>query len=606
MRIRKLKNTFAEWLNRVLYESKGKAYVSVRSITFLSSLVAMALLIYSIGFELTPYERRQVFYGLDIIFGIFVLTYLVRWLYSFRRADFLDRHRFEGFLMLTILVNGISGYIFGYHLVPEILDALGAGNSTGLYQAVIAVFMFLLLVYEFVVASQRVAHLNLRPAAALILSFILLITLGTGLLMLPNMTIEPGGMPFLKALFTSVSACCVTGLIVVDTATYFTLQGQITLLILIQLGGLGILSFATFFTLFLREGVGIRHQVMLQDFLSSESLMTARGLLRHIITLTFLIEFIGFIFVYLTWGDVPFASTSQKVFFSIFHAVSAFCNAGFSLYSNGLYEVPVRTAYVLHIVIAGLVILGGIGFPVIADILSPSRLRYRFNNPWKDWELGTKIAVYVSAALLAVGTIGFYFLERNNTLAGQNFMEALITSFFQSTITRTAGFNTIDFSAIGVPTVLMCTFLMFIGASSGSIGGGIKTSTFFLISASAIATVRGKMKIEIGRKFISNNLVFRALSIFVFAVGYNIIATFILTITEPGMNFMDLFFEQVSAFGTVGLSTGITAQLSEMSQIVIIMSMFIGRIGTLTFVLAFSSRVISRSYRYPKAHLMVG
>ena len=607
MKFSRLKNNIAETLNHLLYGSRDRAYSSIRTITFISSVAAMGLLIYSFGFPLTPHERRQLFYGFDIVFAIFVVAYLIRWLYAFRRTEFVKKHFFEGILMAIILINGISGYVFGYHIVPELLARANIEDPLSFYQATVTIFIIVLLFYEVGIAGSRLSNLNIKPAVAFLLSFLILILIGTGVLMMPEMTVRPGSMPFLEALFTSTSAVCVTGLIVVDTATYFTTTGQTVILVLIQLGGFGILSFASFFTLFLGRGVGIRHQAMLQDFLSSESLLTAKSLLGKIIIITLTIEFIGFIFIFLTWGnEVEFESVGQKLYFSLFHSVSAFCNAGFSLFSNGLYQGLVREAYIMQLVVCALVILGGIGFPVIQDILSISRLRDRLRNPWKDWQLGTKIAVYVSIALLAFGTIAFYLLERNNTMANLTFMEALVTSFFQSTITRTAGFNTVDFSELRLPTYLIVIFLMFIGGSSGSIAGGIKTSTFYLVFASAIATIRGKLRLEIGRNYIGNSLLFRALSIFAFAVGFIALGTLLLTIFEPGMKFIDLFFEEVSAFGTVGLSTGITGNLSSYGRIVIIVSMFIGRIGTITFAIAFVSRVGTQSYKYPKAHIMVG
>lgn len=607
MKLSKLKNTIAENLNHFLYGSRERAYTAIRTITFISSIAAFGLLTYRFGFTLSPQEERQIFYGLDLVFAIFVVAYLVRWLYAFRRTDFLRKHLFEGILIVIILVNGISAYGFGYQLIPELLARAGIDEPVPFYQGALTLFIFILLFYEVAVAGTRLSALQVKPAAAFLLSFLFLIIIGTGLLMMPNMTIRPGSMSFLEALFTSTSAVCVTGLIVVDTATYFTFNGQLIILILIQLGGFGILSFASFFTLFLGQGVGIRHQAMLQDFLSSESLLTARGLVRKIVVITFSIELLGFIYIYMTWGkEVTFQSWQQKVFFSAFHSISAFCNAGFSLFSNGLYEGVVRGSYIMQLGIVALVILGGIGFPVIQDIFSISRMRERLENPWKDWKLGTKVAVYVSAALLAFGTVTFYLLERNNTMADLTFMEALITSFFQSTIARTAGFNTVNIAELRLPTYLIIIFLMFIGGSSGSIAGGIKTSTFYLVFASAIATIRGKLRLEIGNNYIGNTLLFRALSIFVFAVGAIALGTLLLTISEPGMDFIDLFFEEVSAFGTVGLSTGITSELNNISRIIIIISMFIGRIGTITFAIAFVSRVSTQNYQYPKGHLMVG
>jgi trk system potassium uptake protein len=350
----------------------------------------------------------------------------------------------------------------------------------------------------------------------------------------------------------------------------------------------------------------LKHQSMMKDVLSSESLHTAKDLLKQIIIITIIIEVVGFFMIYFTWGDVEFRSIGQKIFFSAFHAVSAFCNAGFSLYSDGLYEPAVRGAYILHLVIIGMVILGGIGFGTIQDLFYPSALKNRLDNPWKDWKTSTKIAVFTSGFLLILGMVIFYILEKDNTLKDMNFVEAVITSFFQSGTTRTAGFNTVDIGALRLPTLLIFVFLMFIGGSSGSVAGGIKTSTFYLIVVSVVATIRGKLKIEIGKRYISNSVLFKALSIFVFSATINFIGIFVLVINEPQIDFMRLAFEQISAFGTVGLSTGITSELSQPSLVMIIFSMFVGRVGTLTFALALSTRVSTQAYRYPKAHLMVG
>jgi trk system potassium uptake protein len=414
-------------------------------------------------------------------------------------------------------------------------------------------------------------------------------------------------MAFLDALFTATSATCVTGLIVVDTATYFTFKGELVILALIQIGGIGMVSFATFFATFMRSGVGLKHSAIIRDQLSSESLFEAKGLLRKIVGITFLIEFIGFLGIFYTWGEqVEFDSLGKKIFYSIFHSVSAFCNAGFSLYSDGLYQSLVKDAYLLHIVIIGIIILGGLGFGVITDLFSPAALRERLEKPWKDWQIGTKMVLFSSMFLILIGTLVFYTLERNNVLKDMNALETIITSVFQSVTTRTAGFNTVDFTALTSPTLIFMMGLMFIGASPGSTGGGIKTITFVLIAASAIATIRGNKNVEFSRRNIPSELLFKAFYVFSFAVAYNFLAIFLLAITDPEINILQLAFEQVSAFATVGLSTGITATLSINSKIVIILSMFLGRVGTLTVALALSRRLGSTSYRYPDGYVLVG
>ena len=605
--IKNLKNKLTSALNILLYDSKDKAYSFIRTITFIASIAALAILVYVYGFE-PPLEKvEQAFIGMDIIFGIFLLTFLFRFTYSFQKTAFLGSNKLEAVLMALIFLNIILALFFDERLIEDLLSIFVSKSIVPFYRAFISFYMFIILALEFTKFSASISSLKIDPSTTFILSFIILIGAGTGLLMLPAMTVNAGSMSWLDALFTSVSASCVTGLIVVDTATFFTYKGQVVILILIQLGGFGIVSFASFFATFIKGGVGIKHHAMLQDVTSSESLNTAKGLLKKVILITFVIEGITFILLYFTWGEgVEFSSIKDKIFFTLFHAVSAFCNAGFSLFTNNLYESVMREAYVFHLVIAIAVIFGGIGFNTIEDIFSPASLRKRLKNPWIDWNISSKIAVWVSLALLILGTVGIYFLESDNTLADKNFLEAVIASFFQSAISRTAGFNSIDLSQLMVPTMILMMFLMFIGGSSNSIAGGIKTSTFYLIIASTISTIKGKEKIEIGKRFIPNSLLFKALSVFSFAVAINLIGIFILSISEPGIDISELVFEQISAFGTVGVSTGITAQLSTVGKITIIISMFLGRVGTLTFAYALSTRSSKVSYKYPKAYIMVG
>jgi trk system potassium uptake protein TrkH len=597
MKISKLRNVLVEKLNNAIYSSKDAVLNTIISLKAFIWLTATVLLIYVFGFETKDEDLQQVFLGLDIVLIIYFLTFLVRFIYSFRRRIFLKEHVLETVLVAIIFANVVSNYFFNNLLIRFFAEQFDFKNYEDAYLTIITFYFMVLISYETIKASTILSKLKSKPARTFIYSFLLLILFGTALLMLPAMTTQEGSMSFFDALFTAVSASCVTGLIVVDTATFFTFKGQFVIMILFQLGGLGIISFTSFFATFLRSGVGIKQQLMLRDFLVSESLFLAKWLFGQIFL----------ILVFFTWGpDVHFDSVGQKVFFSAFHAVSAFCNAGFSLFSSGLYQTGVASSYVLHIVLALTLIMGGLGFSAIQDLFAIKNLRDRLANPWKDWALSTKIAVYTSFILIVLGTVVFYLLEKDNVLQNQNFMEGMIASFFQSASARTAGFNTVDFGALRTPTLLLIIVLMFIGASSGSVGGGIKTSTFYLLITSVFATLRGRLKIEIGRKFIPKELLFKALSIFFFAASLNLIAVFLLTITDSNIPLADLIFEEVSAFGTVGLSTGITSSLSVAGRTIIILSMFIGRVGTLTFALALSSRTSSKGYKYPKAHLMVG
>jgi Trk-type K+ transport system membrane component len=380
-------------------------------------------------------------------------------------------------------------------------------------------------------------------------------------------------------------------------------------MLLIQLGGIGILTFATFFALFLKKGVGISHQAMIRDFMSEDSLFNAKGMLQQIVIFTLLIECIGAFLIYLSWDvNTPFYDDAgEMIFQSVFHSISAFCNAGFSLMSGGLNEDYLQNAYILHIVVGMLIIFGSLGFPALRDIFGINNIRARLATPWKKWKLSTRIAVWATFALVLFGMGAFYLLESNTEiLAGKTGFQQLVISFFQSVTTRTAGFNTVDIGALTTPTAILFIFLMFIGASSGSTGGGIKTSTFVLILLSVITTIRGKKSLELGGRSISFDLLNKAYTIFIFSATYILVGTFFLAYFEPKMSVLDLVFEQVSAFCTVGLTRGITPDLSTPSKLILISSMYIGRVGTLTLAFALASRVDSTNYRYPKAHILVG
>ncbi len=550
---------------------------------------------------------------------------------------------------IKIQIFGVINKVFEFKPILYYFELFSFSDPEKSYHDFLSFYLIILLGIELTKVSTKISDLDFKPASTFIFSFVILIGIGTGLLMLPAMTNGGSGgityrdsMPFIDALFTSVSASCVTGLAVVDTTTYFTLKGQLVIMMLIQFGGIGIVSFATF----LNKGVGLKHQSIIQDVLSSESLTSAKTLLRKIIIITLTIELLGCIFLFFSWDEsLQFRSLGQKIFYSVFHSISAFCNAGFSLFPNGLFtndipdsealkfpsgqpvflgsRVEVHNMYNLHFIIALLIILGSVGFGTIEDLLTPSKIRERLAQPWKPLKISTRIAVQSTIVLVVVGTVGFMILEANQ-LRDRTIIQALNTSFFQSVTCRTAGFNTMNFAEPTLPgevlepgepvgmqyaTIILCMFLMFIGAAPGSTGGGIKSSTFWLIFRSSFASIKGQERIEIGKRTIPNDLVRKAYSIFMFATTYNIIAVFLLSITEAGnpeISILEIVFEQISAFATAGLSLGITSDLSVWGKWIIIFSMYIGRVGTLTLALALSNKVKTNSYRYPDGHVMVG
>lgn len=596
-----------ELLYSFLYDSRSKVLKATKLFTILCALLALSLFLFEYGFPTSEEAEVKIHKWIDLFFLVFATQYFIRLLYSFERKEFIKSTWLECGLMTLLIITGILKYGFHYYWLDDFFKLFHLKDHKQVMRVFISVATLYFAGFEFLKLGEYLNRLTIRPATTFIFSFLFLIALGCGLLMLPEMTRDGKGTPFLDALFTSVSASCVTGLIVVDTATYFTHKGHTVLLFLMQFGGIGIVSFAMFFTTFTKHSFGIKHQAIIQDFLSTDSLHSAKGLLRQVIIITVVIESISATLLFFSWGNkIEFAGFEEKLFFSIFHGISAFCNAGFSLFTDGLYQDVVRHSYIMHITIGMTVIVGGLGFSTIQDVFSPKKLRERLDKPWKDWKIGTKISIFTSLGLIIIGMLLYALTEWNNSLLGLSNFEKLVTMFFQSVTTRTAGFNTVDFSSLMTSTLIFMIFLMFIGASSGSTGGGIKTSTFLLILKSSIAAIRGRKEVDIARRHIPNETLSKAFSIFVFAATFNLTMIFVLSITDSNQEIINLAFEQISAFGTVGLSTGITGSLSIWGKFIIITSMFVGRIGTLTLALALSTRVQSNSYSYPDTHIMIG
>lgn len=596
-----------ERLLSFLYDTKTKGLIINKVISIVCAVFSLCLITYQFGFPHNSIFLAFLRDTLDFIFATFALTYFVRVIYSLDSIKYIRGTWWEFIIMLMIILTGLNHAFFDKQIISDTFEFLGLPKYGKLYHLIVSSFLFYLLLLEFVKLSDFLNNVAVKPALTFILSFLLLFGIGTGLLMLPELSTQIGSCSFFNAFFTSVSASCVTGLSIVDISTFYTLKGQIVIMFLMQLGGIGIVSFTTFFALFLKKGVGIRHQLILQDVLSTDSLFNTKYLLRQIVTITLIMEFIASVLIYFSWGGaIEFPSVLHKIYYSVFHAISAFCNGGFSLFSNSLYEAPIRLSYLLHITIGITIFFGSIGFSSIQDIFSISNLRKRLARPWIDWKMSTKISVYTSIALVALGMILFMITEFYNVLYNKSNFEILIISFFQSVTTRTAGFNSIDFSQLSNATLVFMTFLMFIGASSGSTGGGIKTSTFLLISMTSVATIKGKQKVHLWNRSISPELMSKAFAIFVFATIYNLTMIFILSITDYRIDIINLVFEQVSAFSTTGLSTGITSSMSTGGQSILILSMFIGRVGTLSLLLALSGKKSTENYSYPKAHLFIG
>ncbi|WP_232228835.1 MULTISPECIES: potassium transporter TrkG [Salegentibacter] len=454
----------------------------------------------------------------------------------------------------------------------------------------------------------------LNPAQLFVASFLLIIFLGTFFLLLPKAT--HSGIGLIDALFTATSAVCVTGLIVVDTGSYFTTFGQSVIMVLIQLGGLGIMTFASYFSYFFRGNTSYANQLMLKDISNSEKIGEVFMVLKKILLLTFSIEAAGALFIYFNIDSAIISSLSDRIFFSVFHSISGFCNAGFSTLENSLYEPGFRFNYPLHLIIAALFILGGIGFPILLNLYKYVRyytLRklQKIKDPHKaiymPWvlNLNSRIVLITTLILLLTGTGLFYIFEYNNTLSEHSEFGKIVTAFFGAATPRTAGFNSIDTSALHFSTLMLVFLLMWIGASPASTGGGIKTSTFALATLNFLSLAKGKDRIEVYKREVSNISIRRAFGIISLSLIVIGLAIFLMAFLEQDKNIIAITFEAFSAYSTVGLSMGITAGLSSSSKLIIIATMFVGRVSMLTLLIAILRNIKHLNYRYPSEEILI-
>jgi trk system potassium uptake protein TrkH len=593
-------NALREQVNIRLYDSRDFVLGALSRLSFLVALSTIVSLIIFHGYQLTEEQNQTIGVIVRASIGYYLVKFIIEIIYDFHPWAFIKARRWEAILMVFLLIDILTINLQGVELLSLLGDAIGVSSLQSGFVLLLQFYVMVIVFLEFGKVGERLPDFNLSPPSLLIISFIILIALGTTLLMLPEMTAGAEALDFVTALFTSISASCVTGLSLIDISTVLSFKGQIIVMILMQLGGLNIISFAALFAI-LRGGFGMRQQNFMSENLG-ESMQQSGKLVGAIFRLTLTIELLGAVALGLAWFP-HFDSFGNTMFHSIFHSISAFNNAGFSLFSDSLATPGAAYLPNVHWIIAVLIILGGIGFGTLSDALAQPWRKQSVVRSWRGLRLGTKIGLSVAGILLVVGGAVFALTLTFDGNVGIH----LSHSFFQSITARTAGFNTIDIGAMAMPALLMLIFLMFIGGGSGSTAGGIKTSTFALVFLSAVATIRGKKDINLYKNKIPWELMNRAFAVFLFAIVFIFLGIFTLTILEPEMAFVELAFEQVSAFCTVGLSTGITADLSFGSKVVIMLSMLVGRVGTLTLAFALSgARPDSNAFTYPKGNMHVG
>lgn len=576
-------------------------------IAFWMSFAGLALLVFDLGFFHTEDSQFYIdqFYFVSISLGV-IATFL-RYLRDPRRikkksvfpdiAIFI----FAVFLLKIRIIDGLDAYYYDNNTWIE----------KQLWVKFVIVFSF---IREFSEQKINFKSTKLNPAQLFFVSYASLILVGTLLLQLPLATVN--GISIIDAVFTSTSAVCITGLVVMDTATEFTTLGQIIILLLFQVGALGILTFASYFSYFFKGGASYENRLMLGEITSSEKIGEVFSIFKKIIVITLGIELVSSVIIFSTVDSTLFNDRVDHLFFSVFHGISAFCNAGFSTFSEGLMDSGLKSNYSLHFVIAITFILGSLGFPIVVNLINFVKYKFktliqksnRSKGVYRPWVLNinSRITLFTTGALTLFGFLVLMLFEYNNTIVEHESVIGKISSiFFMAAAPRSSGFSVVDVGSMTFSSIMIILFLMWVGGAPLSTGGGIKTTTFAIATLNILSLARGKSRIEIYRREISNVSVRRAfatISLSLIMIGFGIL---LIAFFDPELDIIAITFECFSAYSTVGLSMGITADLSNASKIIVSLLMLVGRVSMLSIVIAVFTKVKQKSYRYPTEEIMI-
>ncbi len=440
---------------------------------------------------------------------------------------------------------------------------------------------------------------SFSPYMTILLSFMVVTILGGILLSLPISMRYGKSVKLIDGFFIATSAICVTGLSSIDIGSVYNIFGQMVILVLIQLGGLGVITFTSVIIIMISKKIGYYTKKIVQEDINIDTTFKIEEYVKKVIFSVIIIEFIGTVILFFEF--IKKFGFLKAVYYSFFHSVSAFCNAGFSLFSDNLYGF--KNSFIINMTIPLLIFLGGIGFSTILNCYNVLRKKE------KRLTSTTKLSIKISVFLVILGMVAMFILEYSNksTIGNLSFGQKLEASFFQSVTTRTAGFNTISILGLKRSTSLLFIILMFIGASPGSTGGGIKTTTIGLIILGTLATLKNKDTIEYDKRSVSWRIYSKAITVLFISLIYTTICVFLLILFERNKNLLDLVFEVFSAFGTVGLSRNLTPSLTDISKFILIVTMFVGRVGPLTIALALSKSNLKKGrYTYPQENILIG
>lgn len=595
-----------------MYGGRIKAGLNViaEGVILLASIASFFILIYQFGFILSP-EINDLLHQVRIyVLQAFFVGITLRYVIKFQEI-IQEKMLYIDISIYFMLFAVLSGTVFFKEAIEESLPYLTFVSDPK------CVYILMLLLGTIHLSRQTFSLMQsrLKPSLLFLLSFVIVILIGAGLLMLPNATRQ--GIHFVDALFISTTSVCVTGLTTVDVATTFTHTGYLIIMLLIQIGGIGVMTFTSFFALSFMSKSSFSSKLILKDMLNEERTGQLFRVILNILFVTLFIESIGAYLIYLDIrGSLP-GGTGEEVFFAIFHAISAFCNAGISTLSGNMYDPLVADKYNLHVWIALLIVFGGLGFPIVFNYLKLiqhlllntlkilfGQQKHYIHTP-RIINIHTYIVVLSTLTLLIAGTAFYLYFEMDNTLSGLPWRGKLANAFLGAVTPRTAGFCVADMETLTHATLMLTLLLMIIGAAPMSTGGGLKVTTVFVAFLTTLSVMRNKEKVEVRKREISPVAIRRAFAIFALYLLCMGIATWALSYTEKDVPIFTLLFEVVSALSTVGLSLNYSPLLSVAGKWIIISSMLIGRIGVLTFFASFYREYTKKNYTYPQENILM-
>ena len=564
-------------------------------------LIVLTYIIFDFGYSVNHLYKAPKLIGLVFITFALLLFNIFKYYYTQKKE--IKKVALVNSLIIGILIF-VSILVSLTKLHLHYLDVLQ------IIRPILEVGLIFYFIIRLMILVRYIYEVYYNPAIVFVGSFFAIILIGSFLLMLPRATID--GITFTDALFTATSAVCVTGLVVLNTSTDFTIVGQSIIISLIQIGGLGILTFTSFFAFFFRGSSSFKEGLNVSNFIAQDTMKDVLKAALNVVVFTISLELIGAAFIYSSIIDVP--EIDNKLFFSVFHSISAFCNAGFSTIENGLSESYMQFNYYMQWILILLIVFGGLGYNIIFNFYQYIKTyvleffdRNRIHKQIGIITLNSKIVIYTTGILLIGGFVFLWISEINNTLnLHDTYFGKFTATAFNAVTPRTAGFNHTDFSQFTVPSLLFIIFLMWVGASPASTGGGIKTSTFALAMLNVYSVARGKSRIQIMGRRISSESTARAFAILCISLIIIGLAILALLILEPkGTDLLTVVFECFSAYSTVGLSLNFTSTMSEPSKYVIILTMFIGRIGMLNLMIGLLRQINHQFYEYPKENILI-